>query len=64
MVVASFAFFLYKSKDRTNGTMFTKKPNLSAPKKNEIENEPFHTKYVYFDTFNPLGEIIFYHIES
>jgi hypothetical protein len=45
MVVASFAFFLYKSKDRTNsGTMFTKKPNLSAPKKNEIENEPFHTK--------------------
>jgi hypothetical protein len=24
--------------------MFTKKPNLSAPKKNEIENEPFHTK--------------------
>ncbi len=46
MVVASFAFFLYKSKDRTNsGTMSTKKPNLSAPKeKNEIENEPFHTK--------------------
>ena len=44
MVVASFAFFLYKSKDRTSGTMFTKKPNLSAPKKNEIENEPFHTK--------------------
>jgi hypothetical protein len=46
MVVASFAFFLYKSKDRTNsGTMFTKKPNLSAPKeKNEIENEAFRPK--------------------
>ena len=46
MVVTSFAFFLYKSKDRTNsGTISTKKRNLSAPKeKNEIENEPFHTK--------------------
>jgi hypothetical protein len=54
MVVASFAFFLYKSKDITNsGTLLTKKPKLSAPKeKNEIENKAFRLKYLYFDTFN------------
>jgi hypothetical protein len=45
MVVASFAFFLSKSKDRTNsGTLLTKKPKLSAPKeKKPIEKEQFHT---------------------